>query len=63
MSTNEKMLYSPPEMVRMGDALKLTAGGGDPLSDGYTNPKSYKDAESEPVARPDSSDRPNLSNA
>jgi len=33
------------------------------LSDGYTNPKSYKDAESEPVARPDSSDRPNLSKA
>ena len=43
-NTDRKDQYSAPEIVRLGDALELTEGGGDPLSDGYTNPKTYKEA-------------------
>jgi hypothetical protein len=53
MSTNEqndgaeeKRIYRSPEMVRMGDALELTAGKPDlPLTDGSMKPNGYKDIE------------------
>ncbi len=52
-SANRKERYSSPEIVRLGDVVELTEGGGDPLSDGYSNPKTYKDAPGgEPASAP-----------
>jgi hypothetical protein len=54
---SEKIPYNKPEVVRLGDALKLTGGGTDGVGEGtigsYYNPEPYPSPSPSPSPSPE----------